>query len=220
MCSLKRFLMVVLVMISTGCLDRSTPAPVEQQIVPFKATHSNADYSQEAEVRSVVTETRPIVLSETMQASDGPVDSKAPVFFLVDRASDSGIEFQYRNGEEAGHCGMPEPLGGGVAILDYDADGALDVCIAGGGEYAAGPSLRGLSPGLFRQQSPWRYAETTQNAGAAIAPCYSHGVAAADYQSATWTETETRTWWSRTSMKHRRCSTIRRSAIITGWRSD
>ncbi len=180
--SMQRLLMALAGMISIGCLDRSAPAPVEQQVVPFEVTHFADDLSQNAEARPVVSETPSSQLSGTMLELDDPDSSKSPVFLLVDRATGSGIEFLYRNGEDAGHCGMVEPLGGGVAILDYDADGALDLCAAGGGDYTEGPALRGRSPGLFRQQSNGCFSDTTQPARAETSPYYSHGVAAADYQ--------------------------------------
>src|SRR5437868_3342466 len=47
-----------------------------------------------------------------------------------DVTSESGVDFTYRNGEEAGHYAILESLGGGVALLDYDGDGLLDIFIA------------------------------------------------------------------------------------------
>src|SRR5262245_37139780 len=50
-----------------------------------------------------------------------------------DVTADSGIDFTYRNGEEANRYTILESLGGGVALLDYDGDGLLDVFVTGGG---------------------------------------------------------------------------------------
>src|SRR5262245_53403452 len=48
----------------------------------------------------------------------------------------TGIAFTYKNGEEGGHFAILDSLGGGVALIDYDGDGLLDIFVAGGGHYA------------------------------------------------------------------------------------
>src|SRR5262245_16805457 len=46
----------------------------------------------------------------------------------------SGVRHTYRNGEDtANHLAILESLGGGVALIDYDGDGLLDIFIPGGG---------------------------------------------------------------------------------------
>src|SRR5947209_3609646 len=39
----------------------------------------------------------------------------------------SGVNFTYRTGEELGYYAILESLGGGVALIDYDGDGLLDI---------------------------------------------------------------------------------------------
>src|SRR2546428_9620032 len=46
--------------------------------------------------------------------------------WFVDRARESGLAFAYFNGM-SGQFYFPEMLPGGVALLDYDNDGDLDV---------------------------------------------------------------------------------------------
>src|SRR5262245_58874238 len=53
-------------------------------------------------------------------------DASLPDLFQ-DVTPGSGVDFAYRNGEEAGHYAILESLGGGVALLDYDGDGLLDL---------------------------------------------------------------------------------------------
>src|SRR4029077_1026410 len=42
---------------------------------------------------------------------------------FVDMAPACGVDFQYRDGQEAGHYAILESLGGGAALFDYDGDG-------------------------------------------------------------------------------------------------
>ncbi|MDP7030629.1 MAG: FG-GAP-like repeat-containing protein, partial [Phycisphaerales bacterium] len=48
--------------------------------------------------------------------------------WLVDAAADSGLHFQWNSGHDAAFL-MPEVVGGGVALLDYDGDGDLDLAV-------------------------------------------------------------------------------------------
>ena len=47
-------------------------------------------------------------------------DLVQPVWSFVERAAESGIEFTYQNGEQAGNFSILESLGGGLATLDLD----------------------------------------------------------------------------------------------------
>ena len=54
--------------------------------------------------------------------------SSAPNDWFVDRAAEAGLAFTYFNGM-SGQFYFPEMLPGGVALLDYDNDGDLDVLL-------------------------------------------------------------------------------------------
>ncbi|HVK09006.1 MAG TPA: VCBS repeat-containing protein, partial [Gemmataceae bacterium] len=114
--------------------------------------------------------------------SDGP-----PLFEDVTAAS--GVDFTYRNGEDtANHLAILESLGGGVALIDYNGDGRLDVFLPGGGGYD-GPDKKqivGRPCKLYANLGGWKFRDVTAEAGldrlAGGTPWfYSHGAAVGDY---------------------------------------
>src|SRR5262245_18399270 len=112
---------------------------------------------------------------------------QGPLF--TDMTADSGLEFTYHNGEEANHYSILESLGGGVALIDYDRDGLLDIFLPGGG-FFDGPDkkqIRGHPNRLFRKHSAWKSRDVTADAGLpADGPFYSHGAAVCDYDNDGW----------------------------------
>jgi hypothetical protein len=130
------------------------------------------------------------VPAEASRASEGPAGP--PLFEDVTAAS--GIAFTYRNGEEtADHLAILESLGGGVALLDYDGDGLLDVFLTGGGGYAGkdGQDIVGRPCKLYRNLGGGKFKDVTAEVGldklAGGKPWfYSHGCAVADYDRDGW----------------------------------
>jgi hypothetical protein len=119
---------------------------------------------------------------ERDEPADGP-----PLF--RDRTAGSGVAFPYRNGEERGHYAILESLGGGVALIDFDRDGKLDVFLPGGGEFAGkdGQTIKGLRCKLFRNLGGWKFQDVTDESGLGrAAPFYSHGAAVADIDNDGW----------------------------------
>lgn len=102
---------------------------------------------------------------------------------LKEVTDDTGVVFEYRNGEEANHYAILESLGGGVGIVDFDRDGRPDLFCAGGGSFA-GETVLGLPGGLFRNLGGLQMHDVSAPAGEGFASrCYSHGVVAGDYNN-------------------------------------
>jgi enediyne biosynthesis protein E4 len=108
--------------------------------------------------------------------NDDPYDGPA---WFEDMTAPAGINFTYRNGEEAGHFAIIESLGGGIALFDYDKDGLLDIYLAGGGHYD-GTTVLGYPGRLYKNLGNWKFKDVTAEVGLSQPTMYSHGVAVAD----------------------------------------
>lgn len=99
-----------------------------------------------------------------------------------DTAAKAGLKFVLRNGA-AGQFHQPELMLGGVAVLDYDNDGCMDIYFTNG---AAMPSLVKTGPEysnrLFHNDCKGGFTDVTDKAGVA-GEGYSIGVAVADYDN-------------------------------------
>lgn len=113
----------------------------------------------------------------------------APLF--RDASSETGLVFHHFTGA-TGEYYMPEIMGSGAALIDYDNDGDLDVylvqCTALGGGRPAFPPPAGFKPGnrLFRNElvpaGRLRFTDVTEKAGVGYTG-YGMGAAAADYDN-------------------------------------
>jgi enediyne biosynthesis protein E4 len=100
-----------------------------------------------------------------------------------DCASEVGIRFTVRNGEDAGQYAILESLGAGVSLIDVDADGQLDVVIPGGGLFSDEGLPIGVPFGLFRQLDNWIFEDCSQSSMLSVPASFSHGISVADFDS-------------------------------------
>jgi enediyne biosynthesis protein E4 len=99
-----------------------------------------------------------------------------------DIAQKAGVKFELHN-DARGEFRQPELMVGGVAVLDYNNDGCMDIFFTNGADM---PSLKKTGPEysnrLFRNNCDGTFTDVTEKAGVA-GEGYSMGVAVGDYDN-------------------------------------
>ena len=96
---------------------------------------------------------------------------------------DSGVTFRFINGSRGRHD-LPEIMGGGVALIDGDGDGLLDLYFCQGGPIAPNVAEVTEDPPcrFYRNLGGMKFADTSRMANAP-GPGYAMGAAVADFDN-------------------------------------
>ncbi len=130
-------------------------------------------------VRGVATMILSSIAAGCAAARDVDEASGAIVFRVI--GQESGVDFRYRDGSR-GRRDLPEVMGGGVALIDVDGDGLLDLYFCNGGPIGAEQTgVRDDTPcRTYRNLGGGRFEDATARTGAP-GPSYAMGVAVGDY---------------------------------------
>ncbi len=132
---------------------------------------------------------RPEALAGSQIPSAGRDPSRSTPEF-VDDAETAGLRFVFDNGQTPLHL-LPETMSGGVALIDYDGDGWLDVyCVQGGAIQPSTDAVERAKPAaldrLFRNSGHGTFVDVTEASGIARiawSQGYGLGVTVGDYDN-------------------------------------
>lgn len=103
-----------------------------------------------------------------------------PAIVLREVDAEHGVDFRYFDGSRL-RPDLPRIMGGGLALIDIDGDGRLDLYLCNGGPIDPSPVDPTDPPcRLFRQAPTGRFVDVTGLAGAP-GPSYAMGTAVADF---------------------------------------
>jgi len=116
------------------------------------------------------------------QQSSPPSAATTPTTAFTDITEAAGITWSQFSGESPDRF-LIETMGGGVAFLDFDHDGLLDIFLVNGGETPRGKSAIPVRNALYRNLGNGKFEDVAARAGVDRIPSYGMGVAVADFDN-------------------------------------
>src|ERR1700678_2804617 len=114
-----------------------------------------------------------LISSAWAQRPSGPIR-------FVDATAASGISFRHHSGA-FGKKYLPETMGSGVCVLDYDNDGAQDILFVNSMDWQGHGSSKSY-PALYHNNGDGTFTDRTKQAGLAV-EMYGMGCAVGDYDN-------------------------------------
>jgi hypothetical protein len=147
---------------------------------------SLAIYLQSVVAFAVITGAALLTACRTERSQDATptapsVDVPASPITMRDVTDDVHLGFQHTDGG-SGELYIVESVCCGMALLDYDQDGMLDIYFLNGAPLRGASTTTPPKNGLYRNLGNWQFAEMSEAAGIADTG-YGLGVAAGDYDN-------------------------------------
>jgi hypothetical protein len=114
-----------------------------------------------------------VIASASAQRPFGPIR-------FVDATAASGISFHHHSGA-FGKKYLPETMGSGVCVLDYDNDGFQDILFVNSMDWPGHASTKNY-PALYHNNGDGTFTDRTRQAGLAV-ESYGMGCAVGDYDN-------------------------------------
>lgn len=122
-----------------------------------------------------------LLLAPSLGLWSEPAKQSSPDLF-TDVSLQAGITWRHFNGQSRDRF-LIEASCGGVAFLDFDNDGRLDIYFVNGGETPNGKSPSPVRNALYRNLGNGKFEDVAQSAGVAEISFYGMGAASADFDN-------------------------------------
>lgn len=156
-----RFFMALLVVVAAGCGQKQSPASAHD--APPVVAHAEA-----------------VSLSPPQHEAESAPARPSALIRFTDVTALAGIHFRHNSGA-FGKKYLPETMGSGVCVLDYDNDGWQDILFVNSMDWPGHKSGKSF-PALYHNNRDGTFTDVTRQAGLAV-EMYGLGCAAADYDN-------------------------------------
>src|SRR5277367_2787194 len=129
-----------------------------------KQTSSNPSTPKESVTAS--TPAQPATPDSNPSAGVAPTRPSGPIHF-TDVTAQAGIHFRHNSGA-LGKKYLPETMGSGVCVLDYDNDGWQDILFVNSMDWPGHKGAAKSYPALYHNNKDGTFTDVTREAGLAV----------------------------------------------------
>src|SRR5574342_1355636 len=98
----------------------------------------------------------------------GAARQQRPMVTFTDIASQAGVDFKHQNGASPQKF-MPETMGAGALIFDYDGEGWPDIFLVNGGSFVDTRVAAAARHGLYRNNGNGTFTDKSASSGIGVA---------------------------------------------------